>query len=100
MGIIKQKKLDEVERLEQELRELKSLNRSLLKRLKKLDKGGSKRSKREKNEQLYVEEEESESTFNCPKCARADLERVSVLSRLFFKCDICGYRTKAEKRTE
>lgn len=94
---------DRVEYLEREIRELKATNRSLLKRLKKVDKGGSKEDRREKDKQLYVEssfiEEEETPTFNCPSCSRGNVNKVSVAGRTFFKCQICEYRTKAEKTT-
>lgn len=90
---------DKLEQLERENRELKSINRSLLKRLKKVDRGGSKLDKRERDEQLYIEsnDDNDEKTFNCPRCSRSNLIRVSVAGRLFFRCEICEYRTKAEK---
>lgn len=92
---------DEVSKLEKEIRELKSLNRSLLRRLKKVDKGFGEYAK----EIDYGKEEEEHKPTPppikqplCGSCGRSELTEITIAGRQFKRCEICGWRTKAEKK--
>lgn len=85
---------DYVDQLEEEIRKLKSLNRHLQKQLKK-NVRGYKPSNVEDDE-----DDNSDSTPSkaaCPECNKADLIEITIANRLFRRCDLCGYRTRAIK---
>lgn len=94
---------DEVEKLEKEIRELKSINRSLLRRLRKIDKGFNEYVK---ETEYAKEEEEPPTTRNntsskrptCGSCGRPELTEVTIAGRFFKRCEVCGWRSKAEKK--
>jgi hypothetical protein len=87
-----------IERLENEIRELKSLNRSLLRRLKKVDKGYYKNRDEDDEESVEAPKEYfKEQKKSCTNCAKGELIEVSVAGRKFIRCELCGFRSKAEK---
>ena len=91
---------DEISRLEKEIRELKSLNRSLLRRLRKVDKGFGEYAK----EIDYGKEEEKQKPITtvkrplCGSCGRSELTDITIAGRCFKRCEVCGWRSKAEKK--
>ena len=94
----KRKEEDEVEKLEKEIRELKMINRSLLKRLRKVDKGFDEFIK-DKSEERQNEKYEEEKKPDCPNCRKGFTARVNIAGRNFSRCEVCGWRSKAEKTT-
>jgi DNA-directed RNA polymerase subunit M/transcription elongation factor TFIIS len=91
---------DRVQQLEKENRELKLLNRSLLKRLKKLDRNASRVEEleeeiKEQEERAAAKKEEARTA--CPKCNKNELTTTTIAGRSFVRCELCGYRSKAQK---
>jgi hypothetical protein len=92
---------DEVSKLEKEIRELKSINRSLLRRLRKIDKGFHefvKESVDEKEEERQPEPAPVPRKQLCGSCGRSELTEVTIAGRQFKRCEVCGWRSKAEKK--
>jgi hypothetical protein len=90
---------DEISKLEKEIRELKSINRSLLRRLRKIDKGFHEFLKDGVDEK---EEKQSEQPVPsrrplCTNCGRSELTEVTIAGRRIKRCELCGWRSKAEK---
>lgn len=92
---------DEISKLEKEIRELKSINRSLLRRLRKIDKGFHefvKESVDEKEEEPNTQPDLTSRRQLCGSCGRSELTEVTIAGRQFKRCEVCGWRTKAEKK--
>lgn len=90
---------DTIERLEKEIRELKTINRSLLRRLKKVDKNYSKEIEESYEEKTQQEPMSHAKVYKsyCTECAKGTLEEVTVAGRKFIRCELCGFRSKAQK---
>lgn len=80
-----------------EIRNLRSENRNLKKRLKALERKLYNTSKVKDEEEIYEEPVEQIQLTRCPKCDKGHLNEVTVVGRVFSKCDSCDFRTKAEK---
>jgi hypothetical protein len=94
----KNKEEDEVEKLEKEIRELKSLNRSLLRRLRKIDKGFNEYVKEANHEEEEEPRTPPERRSLCSSCGRSELTNITVAGRCFKRCELCGWRSKTEKK--
>lgn len=71
--------------------------RAEIKRLKRKIRELEKYSILQEPEEYETEIEPVVENFvMCPKC-NIPLEEVKVVGRRFFRCNICGYRTKTEK---
>ena len=96
-----EKEQDQIELLEKENRELKAINRSLLKQLKKLSRGINKEEYDKAIEEINEvkkEPDQSSHVKKCPECSRASLTEFIIAGRLFERCNICDYKSKAIKR--
>lgn len=92
----KKKPKDEVEVLEQKIRELKSINRNLMKRLKKVDRN-FKEVIDDSVEEDSVAQKEDPNKRTCPHCSRGEIAEISILGRVFLKCTVCDWRSRATK---
>lgn len=76
-----------------EIRQLKAENKQLKRRLQQLE-----RAKHIYHDlQDVLEPEEKPKKEMCKVCTRGELEELIIVGRLFQRCTICDYRSKAIK---
>lgn len=76
-----------------QIRALKSENRNLKKKLKQLE----KREHFYEDDYLPMGKENITYEPVCSECNKGRLETVTILDRVFEKCNICDYRTKTKR---
>jgi len=86
----------QLDRLEKENKELKQANNRLRRKLKELERYEGF-FKDNASDSSSGHQESKKKVSKCPECYKGNLLEVSIAGRLFHRCHVCGYRTKAKK---